>query len=146
MNVCNILFLIDLILYILIPQSIVFRCTFIFFDYSKHLYNYLPNTSCHLLPHTIWSSLMCPRPFCNKFILKHLKRVPFEFSSLHSHDFHGSFSSNVYLKIKVSNHKHVLWDDMLTIFNLIIYAIWSLFSSSRDKIDLTRVLATVESN
>jgi hypothetical protein len=133
-------------LYIVILSSSIFQFTFISSSYSKHIYNHLSNLSCHLFPHTICIFTYVPRTFCNKSIIKHLRRVFFELPPLHSRDFDGSISSDAYLKMKVSHHKLLLWDDTLTRYNLIIYTVWSLLSSSKDKIDLIRMLIIVESN
>jgi hypothetical protein len=40
----------------------------------------------------------------------------------------------------------MLWDDILARYNLIIYTVLYPLSSSKDKIDLVRVLVIVESN
>jgi hypothetical protein len=138
--------LIGSFLYIIISPPSVFSFTFISSSYSKHLYSHLPNVSRHLLPYIIRILTFVSRSFCNNFILKHLRNVPFELSPSRSRYFHVSISPNTYLKTKISHQKFVLYDNTLAKYNLIIHAVWSLLPSSQDKIDLTRVLATVESN
>jgi hypothetical protein len=124
----------------------VFQFTFISSGYSKYIYNYLLNVNRHLLSYIICIFIYDLCPFYNKIILKHLRSVPFKFPPLHFHDFHGSISSDTYMKIKLSHHKFVLWDDTLARYNLTIYTVLSPISSSKDKIDLARVLTIVESN
>jgi hypothetical protein len=133
----------DPLLYIIIPPSSVFRFTFISSSYSKHLYHHLPNVSRHLLQHIIRILNFVPRPLCNNSILKYLRKVLFEFSPLRSRNFHVFISSDAYLKMKISRQKFVLCDDTLARYNFTVHAVWSLLSSSHDKIDLARVLATV---
>jgi hypothetical protein len=139
-------FLNDRLLYIIILPPNVFRFTFISSVYFKHLYNHLLNVSQHLISYTIRIFTFVLRSFCNNSILKHLRNVHFELSPLHSCDFRASISTDAKLKMKVNNQKLVLCDDTLAIYNLTIHTIWSLLSSSKDKIDLARVLTTIESD
>jgi hypothetical protein len=139
-------FLTDCILYIIIPPPNVFRFAFIFSDYSKHLYSHLPNVSRHLIPYIISIFTSVSRSFCNNYIIKHLRNVPFELPPLHSRDFCASISPDAYLKMKSNNQKLVLCDDKLARYKLTIYAVWSLLPSSKDKINLARLLTIVESN
>jgi hypothetical protein len=48
--------------------------------------------------------------------------------------------------MKISHQKFVLCGNTLARYNLTIHAVRSLLCSSQDKIDLARVLTTVESN
>jgi hypothetical protein len=135
-----------IIMYIIIPPQSVFRFMFISFGYSEYIYSFLLNVSHHLLSHIIRILTFVPLPFRNNFILKHLRNASFELLSLRSYDFYVSISPDVYLKMKSSHQKFMLCDDTLARYNLTIHAVWSLLPSSHDKIDLSRVLTTIESN
>jgi hypothetical protein len=139
-------FLIDRLLYIIIPPSSIFRFTFISSDYSKHLYSQLPHVSQHLIPHTICIFTYILRSFCNNSILKHLKNAHFELLLFRSHNFRTSISSDTYLKNESQPPKACVVDDTLNMYNLTIHAVWSLLPFSKNKIDLARVLVTVKSN
>jgi hypothetical protein len=145
-NVCSIFFLTNRLLYIIILPLSIFRFTFISSGYSKYLYSQLPKVSRHLILHIIYIFTCVLSFFYNNYILKHPRSVPFELPPLRSHDFRASISQDAYLKKKVCHEKLMLCDDTLTRYNLTIYTVWSFLPFSKDKINLARVLAAVESN
>jgi hypothetical protein len=75
-----------------------------------------------------------------------MKSVFFEHSSPRFYDFYVFISSNTYLKMKINHQNLVLCDDTIVRYNLTNHTVWSLITSNKDKIDLARLLATVESN
>jgi hypothetical protein len=105
-----------------------------------------PSVSCHLFSYIISIFTYISRHFHNNSILKHLRSIFFILPPLRYRDFRAFILSDMHMKMKVNHTSLCCGTTYLLSYNLIIYVVWSLISSSKDKIDMTRVLITVENN
>jgi hypothetical protein len=108
------------------PPSIL-RFTAAPFDHSKHLWRYLPNTSCHLHPHVVCIFFFGPRALHKNSFPTNFGCLPFEFPPLHPRNFGLFIPMGTDPKMEVSHHKIMLGQNTLSRYHLTIQT--SLLSS-----------------